>query len=73
MSRSSMPYGNAMAESFFATLKLELMEGMTHASREQAGQAVFEYSEIFYNRTRVHSSLGYRSPDPAERDYTAGH
>lgn len=58
-----------MAESFFATLKLELMEGVTHASREDARQAVFEYLEIFYNRIRMHSSLGYRSPLQAERDY----
>lgn len=69
MSRPSMPYDNAMAESFFATLKLELMEGVTHASREDAIQAVFEYLEIFYNRIRLHSALGYRSPLQAERDY----
>ncbi len=69
MSRPSMPYDNAMAESFFATLKLELMEGAMHASRKDARQAVFEYLEIFYNRVRMHSSLGYRSPVQAERDY----
>lgn len=59
MSRPSMPYDNALAESFFATLKLELMEGVTYARREDARQAVFEYLEIFYNRIRMHSSLGY--------------
>lgn len=69
MSRPSMPHDNAMAESFFATLKLELMEGTIHPTREAAKQAVFEYLEIFYNRARMHSSLGYRSPLQAERDY----
>jgi len=69
MSRPGMPYDNALAESFFATLKLELMEGAMHASRKDARQAVFEYLEIFYNRVRMHSSLGYRSPVQAERDY----
>lgn len=69
MSRTRMPYDNAVAESFFATLKLELMEGVKYVSREDARQAVFEYLEIFYNRVRMHSSLGYRSPLQAERDY----
>jgi len=69
MSRPGMPYDNAMAESFFATLKLELMEGTTYANRNAARQGVFEYLEIFYNRVRMHSSLGYRSPVQAERDY----
>ena len=69
MSRPSMPYDNALAESFFATLKLELMEGMAYRTREDARQAVFEYLEIFYNRIRMHSSLNYRSPAQAERDY----
>jgi len=69
MSRPSMPYDNAMAESFFATLKLELMEGSSYATRDLCRQAVFEYMEIFYNRTRMHSSLNYRSPAQAESDY----
>lgn len=69
MSRPSMPYDNAMAESFFATLKLELMEGVMYATREDARQAVFEYLEIFYNRIRMHSALNYRSPLQAEQAY----
>ena len=69
MSRPGMPYDNAMAESFFATFKLELMEGRIYATREAARSAVFEYVEIFYNRVRKHSSLDYRSPLQAEADY----
>lgn len=71
MSRPSMPYDNAMAESFFATLKLELMEGTSYATRDLCRQAVFEYMEIFYNRTRMHSSLNYRSPAQTEREHLA--
>lgn len=67
MSRPSMPYDNAVAESFFATLKLELMEGRRYATRNEARQAVFEYLEIFYNRMRMHSSLGYQTPLQAEQ------
>lgn len=69
MSRPSMPYDNAMAESFFATLKLEIGDGSPFISRNAARTAVFEYIELFYNRIRMHSSLGYRSPIQAERDY----
>jgi len=69
MSRPSMPYDNAVAESFFATLKLELMEGVRYVTRNDAREAVFEYLEIFYNRIRMHSSLGYRSPVQAEQTY----
>ena len=69
MSRPSMPYDNAMAESFFATLKLELTDNKPFANREDARTAVFEYVELFYNRVRMHSALGYRSPMQAEREY----
>ncbi len=69
MSRAGLPYDNAMAESFFASLKLELLEGANYTTREAAKQAVFEYMEIFYNRMRMHSSLQYRSPLQAEQEY----
>jgi len=69
MSRPSMPYDNAMAESFFATLKLELTDDKPFKDREAARCAVFEYVELFYNRVRMHSALDYRSPAQAERDY----
>lgn len=69
MSRPGMPYDNAMAESFFASLKLEINDGQAFENREAARRAVFEYVELFYNRVRMHSALGYRSPMQAERDY----
>jgi putative transposase len=69
MSRPGMPYDNAMAESFFATLKLELADDRPFKDRDAARAAVFEYVEVFYNRIRMHSALGYRSPMQAERDY----
>lgn len=69
MSRPGMPYDNAMAESFFASLKLEINDGQAFKTREAARRAVFDYVEVFYNRVRMHSALGYRSPVQAERDY----
>ena len=69
MSRPSMPYDNAMAESFFASLKLEINDGEAFANRDAARRAVFEYVEVFYNRVRMHSGLGYQSPMQAEQDY----
>lgn len=69
MSRPSMPYDNAMAESFFATLKLELLDDRPFKTRDAARSAVFEYIEIFYNRDRMHSALDYRSPTQAEQQY----
>ena len=69
MSRPGMPYDNAMAESFFATLKLELADDKSFESRDAARTAVFEYVELFYNRVRMQSALGYRSPMQAEREH----
>jgi putative transposase len=62
MSRPGMPYDNAMAESFFGTLKLELAPDQGFATREAARLAVFDYIELFYNRRRLHSGLNYQSP-----------
>jgi transposase InsO family protein len=59
-------YDNAMMESFWATLKTELVHHQTYATREQARQSIFEYVEVFYNRKRLHSSLGYVSPESFE-------
>lgn len=53
---------NAAAESFFSTLQVELLEQNTWASRSQLRLAIFEYIEVFYNRQRLHSTLGYLSP-----------
>ena len=62
MSRAGDCYDNAMAESFFASLKNELVDRQSWATRQEARQAIFEWIAVFYNRQRRHSSLGYRSP-----------
>jgi transposase InsO family protein len=62
MSRKGDCWDNAVAESFFATLEWELIERSDWKTREQARADIFEYIEVWYNRTRRHSSLGYRSP-----------
>lgn len=62
MSGKSDPYDNAMMESFFSTLRAELTDLERFATRQAARTAVFEFIEVFYNRQRLHSSLGYRSP-----------
>ena len=51
-----------MAESFFATLKTELVYTRRFATRAEAREAIFEFIEVFYNRRRRHSTLGYVSP-----------
>ena len=55
-------YDNAVAESFFATLKKELVKRYSWPTRRELSAAVFEYIEVFYNRERRHSTLGYLSP-----------
>jgi len=62
MSRVGDCWDNAVAESFFATLKRELVSGADWATRDDARTAVFEYIEVWYNRQRRHSSLGHLSP-----------
>jgi len=62
MSRRANCWDNAPMESFFASLKKELTHDETFATREQARASIFEYIEVFFNRVRRHSSLGYMSP-----------
>jgi len=62
MSSKGDPWDNAPMESFFKTLKSELCGGKAFRSREEARTAIFEYIEVFYNRMRLHSSLGYLTP-----------
>ena len=62
MSRVGNCWDNAVAESFFATLKRELADDVDWATRDEARTAVFEYIEVWYNQQRRHSSLGYLSP-----------
>jgi transposase InsO family protein len=66
MSRKGNCWDNAVAESFFHTLKTELIHHQTFRNREEAKQAVFEYIEVFYNRERLHSANGYLSPVDCE-------
>jgi putative transposase len=67
MSRSANCYDNAYMESFFGTLKTELVHGEYYHTRLEARLSIFEYVEVFYNRQRRHSALGYRSPEQYER------
>lgn len=62
MSRKGNCWDNAVVESFFSTLKRELVHGRRYATREEARRELFEYIEVFYNRRRRHSSLGYLTP-----------
>ena len=62
MSRKGNCWDNAVVESFFGTLKRELVHHERYASHEEARRSLFEYIEVFYNRRRRHSTLGYRSP-----------
>jgi transposase InsO family protein len=67
MSRPGNCLDNAVVESFFHTLKTELVYQQPYRTREEARLAIFEYVESFYNRTRLHSTLDYRSPEEYER------
>jgi transposase InsO family protein len=62
MSRKGNCYDNAVAESFFRTLKTEHVYNYRYKTRKEAKQSIFEYIEVFYNQQRIHSSLGYRTP-----------
>ena len=62
MSRKGDCWDNAPMESFFGTLKKELVHHRRYRTREEARRDIFDYIEIFYNRERLHSSLGYLSP-----------
>lgn len=62
MSRTGNVYDNAPMESFFATLKTELIHHCNYITRRQAKSDIFEYIEVFYNNQRLHSALGYLTP-----------
>jgi len=66
MSRRANCWDNAPMESFFASLKKELVRDEDYQTREDARASIFEYIEVFYNRFRRHSSLGYLSPSEYE-------
>jgi transposase InsO family protein len=66
MSRKGNCYDNAMVESFFRTLKVELIYTRKFKTREEARAAIFEFIEVWYNRQRLHSSLDYATPEQYE-------
>ena len=67
MSRKANCWDNAAIESFFSRLKVELVYAEDYHSIEEAKSGIFEYIEVFYNRIRRHSALGYISPAKYER------
>lgn len=72
MSRTANCYDNAVMESFFATLKAELVHDARFVSAAQARSAIFDYIEAFYNRQRLHSTLNYLTPTEFEAQSTKG-
>ena len=62
MSRPGNCYDNARMESFWATMKIELIDGQVYATRAEAKSALLSYIKVFYNRTRLHGALGFYSP-----------
>jgi putative transposase len=73
MSGVAQCWDNAPAESFFASLKKELVHHEDYQSRAEARASIFEYIEVFYNRVRRHSSLGYVAPAEFERTHNQTH
>jgi len=71
MSRKGNCWDNAVSESFFATIKKELIHRFKFSTRREAAAAIFEYIEVFYNRVRKHSQLGYVSPAEFKRNNRA--
>ena len=71
MSRKGECHDNAVAESFFHTLKEELIHDENYTTRQEARQSIFRYIELYYNRQRLHSYLGYVAPLNYERMQTA--
>jgi putative transposase len=73
MSGVAQCWDNAPVESFFASLKRELVHHERYTTRAEAKASIFEYVEAFYNRVRRHSSLGYLSPEEFERTHNPNH
>jgi len=67
MSQGGCCYDNAVAESFFHTLKTEHVDFNKYRTRDEAINSIFDYVEVFYNRQRLHSTLGYYSPFEYEK------
>ncbi len=71
MSRKGNCWDNAVMESFFRTLKVELVYNCKFETCLQAQRSIFEYIEVFYNRIRIHSAIGYNSPEEFEKQRKA--
>lgn len=71
MSRKGNCWDNAPAESFFSTLKREFTNHKNFSSQEQARYSLFEYIEVFCNRKRLHSRIGYKAPVTFENEFYA--
>lgn len=71
MSRKGNCWDNAYAESFFATLKKELIYRKKYKTKEEARKSIFEFIEVWYNRNRIHSSIGYMTPVQYEESLAA--
>jgi transposase InsO family protein len=69
MGRTGVCWDNALAESFFAALKNELVHRVVFPTRKKARRAIAEYIEVFYNRQRLHSGLGYKTPLEVTNEY----
>ena len=69
MGRTGVCWDNALAESFFAALKNELVYRVVLPTRKKARRMVAEYIEVFYNRTRIHSGIGYKTPAQVALEY----
>ena len=71
MSRPACPYDNSCLESFFSTAKRECIYRKNYANMEEVKQDLFEYIGIFYNRKRMHETLGYLTPIEYRMSVTA--
>ena len=69
MNGRKVPQDNAVAESFFSSLKNELIHHCVFHTRHEARNAIVDYIEAFYNQRRIHQTLGYRTPEQFERDW----
>ena len=69
MNGRKVPQDNAVAESFFSNLKNEVIHHCDFRTRDEARAVIFDYIEAFYNRKRIHQSLGYRTPEQVEREW----
>ena len=73
MSGVGQCWDNAPVESFFGRMKCEIAGSEMFVTKDQAKAEIFEYLEVFYNRVRLHSSLGFLSPEEFERTYNLKH